>query len=76
MTASKQGVPVLIPTISWEPLAELVRETVLPWHTRNSPPRIRRTTAFDIPAFTEEPLISRVPAIDSATAPLIVASEE
>ena len=69
-------VPVLIPTISCEPLAELVSETLLPWQTRNSPPRSRRTLAFEDPAVTEEPLISRVLAAESATAPFTVASEE
>jgi hypothetical protein len=69
-------VPELIPTMICAPLAELVSETLLPWQTRSSPPRSRRTLVFDDPAVTEEPLISRVLAAESITAPLTVASEE
>src|SRR6202035_5645659 len=54
--------PVLIPSISSCLFFDGVTETVVPGHTRTSPPRERCSTAVSEPAITEDPAAMRRPA--------------
>src|SRR5690242_3431188 len=56
-----------MPNISSRPLEDDVTETVVPGHTRTSPPRPRRKTAESDPAVTDDPVAILRPA--NITAP-------
>src|SRR5438270_7507142 len=55
-----------MPSIIWLPSAEVVTETVVPGHTRTSPPRPRRSTAVSLPALTDDPGARLLPANSNA----------
>ena len=60
---------MLSPSIMSRLFGEGVTETVVPGHTRTSPPRARCRTSVSDPAVTDDPEPSRLPASTSAPAP-------
>src|SRR5213082_3424149 len=61
--------PMLRPSIRSRRVREGVNETVVPGHTRTSPPPETRSTAVSEPAVTADPDASRLPASTIAPDP-------
>src|SRR5579864_1229879 len=54
-----------MPSIKSSPFGDVETETVVPGHTRTSPPRVRRRIAVSSPAVLEDPDATRLPVSTS-----------
>ncbi len=57
--------PWLIPSIRSFPFEDVVNETVVPGHTRTSPPRVSLIMAVSAPAVMDDPDATRLPVSTS-----------